>query len=96
MKTVSCPKNSWTTIIGNFGTGYPKTFYLTIAADAGQPVTGQFREQRYFWIIPETPTEGHLQPQMQFHRYWINGIYSVKIKPDVDCTVTFGKQPGLR
>ncbi len=87
MKRVFCKKNQYTKIIGNFGRGYPQTFKVTIMSQGDKKVTGRYLEKRYFWIFPQTPTEGRLKERMEFHRYWINGIYSVSIKPDTDVNV---------
>ncbi len=88
MRTVVCKKNKVTKIIDNFGRGYPQTFEVTIISEHDEEISGSYFEKRYLWIFPETPIKGKLQPQMQFHRKWINGIYSVAIKPDCDVVVT--------
>ncbi len=88
MRTVICKKNKVAKIIDNFGRGYPQTFEITISSEKGEEISGKYIEKRYLWIFPETPIKGELKPQMQFHRKWINGIYSVTIKPDCDVIVT--------
>jgi hypothetical protein len=87
MKTIICKKDKLTTIISNFGRGFAQTFNLSLTSESGEEVAGTYIEKRYFWIFPEAPIEGKLELQMQFHRKWINGIYSVAIKPDVDIVV---------
>ena len=88
MKTILCKKNQFTKVISNFGRGYPQTFNLEIKSKNGEEITGIFVEKRYLWIFPKKPIEGKLKQQMQFNRHWINGIYSVSIKPNVEVVVT--------
>lgn len=88
MKTIKCPAGKFTKIISNFGRGYPQDFEITITSEKGETISGVYFENRYFWIFPQTPIEGKLEPKMLFHRQWINGIYSVEIKPDIDVVVT--------
>lgn len=87
MKKKLCKKDKITRIISNFGTGYPKTFRISFSSSSGEKISGTYIEKRYFWVFPQKPTEGELKPNMQFHRKWINGIYSVSIKPDQDLEV---------
>jgi len=87
MKIIFCPKGQLTKIISNFGRGYPQTFNIKIKSEKDGKISGKYIEKRYFWIVPEAPIEGDLKQNMQFKRYWINGIYSVAIKPDNDVTV---------
>jgi len=87
MKTITCPKNQTTKIICNFGRAYPQDFEIIITSENGEKLSGIYIEKKYFWIFPETPKIGNLEPQMFFHRNWINGIYSVHIKPDIDVVV---------
>ena len=87
MKRKFCKKGKSTKIISNFGTAYPQTFSINIANDRGEKVSGTYTEKRYFWIFPQKPIEGDLRNSMQFHRKWINGIYSVTITPDCDVEV---------
>ena len=89
MKKIICKKNKLTKIISNFGRGYPQTFNVRIISEVNEKVSGIYIEQRYFWIFPETPIVGDLTKEMQFHRYWINGIYSVAIKPDSNVVVEY-------
>ena len=84
---IICKKGLFTTIISNFGRGYAQSFNINITSETGNEITGTYIEKRYFLIFPETPIEGKLKSQMQFHRKQINGIYSVAIKPDVDIIV---------
>ncbi|OQY04184.1 MAG: hypothetical protein B6I20_03530 [Bacteroidetes bacterium 4572_117] len=90
MKTIVCKKGQFTSIINNFGKGYPQTFNIEISAEQNEEISGTYIEKRYFWIFPQTPIKGKLKAQMQFHRKWINGIYSVDIKPDMDVMVKRG------
>lgn len=87
MKPKFCKKDKFTKIISNFGSGYPKTFNVRIRSVTGEKVSGTYSERRYFWIFPQKPIEGELSNTIQFHRKWINGIYSVSIKPDSDVEV---------
>ncbi len=87
MKTIFCKKGQSTKIISNFGTGYAKTFHITIATKNEEQLSGTFLEKRYLWIFPQAPIEGELEKEMTFDRYWINGIYSVAITPKQDVTV---------
>lgn len=86
-KEQHCPKDVWTTVIWNFGTGYPKDFRLDIESEKEASLAGEFREQKYFWIFPQTPRTGQLQPILNFHRDWINARYTVAIKPKTDVVV---------
>ncbi len=88
-KSVECPVNKWTRIIFDFGKGYPETIAVTFESKGGGEVQGEYREKRYFWIFPQQPATGPLQPQMTFSRYWINGVYTVDICPKVDCMAHF-------
>ncbi len=87
MKTIHCKKNKSTKIISNIGRGYPQDFHVSITSASGEKISGTYCEKRYFWIFPKTPITGKLNDKMQFHRQWINGIYSVSIIPDSDVTV---------
>lgn len=87
-KQRTCAKDQWTTIISNFGTGIPRTFRITFTTKDGKILAGKYIEQRYFWIFPQSPSEGDLKPTMNFHRNWINAIYKLKIFPDTDVGVT--------
>jgi hypothetical protein len=83
-KKVSCAKGTWTKVISNFGRGYPQDFRVAFQTKDGKPVSGSYQEKRYFWIFPQSPIEGTLETKMTFHRRWINGIYSVKVRTDAD------------
>ncbi|MFC2103687.1 hypothetical protein ACFLSS_04580 [Bacteroidota bacterium] len=89
MKQILCKKNQLTKIISNFGRGYPQTFNVTLIPEGNEEVSGIYIEKRYFWIFPETPIVGDLKEKMQFRRYWINGIYSVAIKPNNNVVVEY-------
>ena len=84
MKQVFCKKNQFTKIIFNIGRGYPQTFHVKITSQDKKQVSGTYSERRYFWVFPQTPIEGNLEENMEFQRYWKNGIYSVAIKPTID------------
>jgi hypothetical protein len=83
-KRIECPKNQWTTLISNFGTAMPACWNISFQAPRGEKVEGSYTEKRWWWIFPQTPVTGKLTAQMQFERYWINAIYTLKICPDVD------------
>jgi hypothetical protein len=89
MKQIICKKDKLTKIISNFGRGYPQTFNVTIIPEGNTDVSGIYIEKRYLWIFPESPIVGELTEKMQFQRYWINGIYSVAIKPDSNVVVEY-------
>ena len=84
IKKVSCPKNQWTTIISNFGTGMPAYWNITFKTSSGEKVDGTYIEKRYWWIFPQQPVTGKITEQMNFQRYWINAIYSLKVCPATD------------
>jgi len=88
-RKVSCPAGRWTTLISNFGTGMPKTFTIAFHAESREDISGEYLEKKYMWIFPQRPVRGTLVPLMEFHRNWINGIYSVKVKPDIDLMAEF-------
>jgi hypothetical protein len=86
-KAIACMAGEWTTLISNFGSGMPARWTISLeATDPGVLVSGEFYERRHFWIFPQAPVTGPLQPRMVFTRYWINAIYVVKIKPDFQVT----------
>lgn len=84
MKRIECPKHQWTSLISNFGTGMPACWDIRFKAQDGEKVEGTYIEKRWWWIFPRTPVTGKITEQMQFERYWINAIYSLKVYPDVD------------
>ena len=86
-RKIHCPADSWTRIISHFGRGYRQTLRVRIQPLEGTEVRGEYRERRYFWIFPETPGSGPLEAEMEFVRYWINGIYRVDIRPQMACEV---------
>lgn len=88
-RKVSCPAGKWTTLISNFGTGMAKTFSIAFYTESRGEISGEFIERKYTWIFPQKPVRGSLAPLMEFHRNWINGIYSVKVKPDIDLMAEF-------
>lgn len=75
----------WTRALFDFGKGFPEDIRLVLAAEQGSGVTGQYKETHYDWIFPRKPVMGALAEELKFHRRWIDGIYSIDIKPDVDC-----------
>ncbi len=83
-RKVDCPKDEWTTLISNFGTGIPAYWTITFESKNGQVVEGRYLEKRYAWIFPQQAVEGQLKEKMDFQRYWINAIYSLKICPKTD------------
>jgi len=88
-RKVTCPACRWTTLISNFGTGMPKTFTIAFISKYDGDISGEFIEKKYFWIFPGKPIRGKIVPLMEFHRDWINGIYTVKVKPDSDLIAEF-------
>ncbi|MEN8208841.1 MAG: hypothetical protein ABFR50_06285 [Candidatus Fermentibacteria bacterium] len=88
-RKVSCPAGKWTTLISNFGTGMPKTFTIAFHTDSHREISGEFMEKKSIWIFPGKPVRGSIVPLMEFKRDWINGIYSVKVKPDIDLIAEF-------
>ena len=84
VKRIECPKNQWTTLISNFGTGMPACWNIRFKAQAGEAIAGSYIEKRWWWILPRKPVTGKITEQMQFERYWINAIYSLKVYPNTD------------
>lgn len=84
MKRIDCPKNQWTTLISNFGTGMPACWNISFKSQGGERIEGSYVEKRWWWVFPQKPVTGKLTEQMQFERYWINAIYSLKVCPNVD------------
>jgi hypothetical protein len=84
VKKIECPKNEWTTLISNFGSGMPAYWKITFKSKNGEKVDGQFIEKRYWWIFPQQPVTGKITEKMSFERYWINAIYSLKVCPTTD------------
>ncbi|MBI1889536.1 MAG: hypothetical protein HYS18_02705 [Burkholderiales bacterium] len=89
-KIIECPKDQWTTLISNFGTGISAVWTIRLKAKGGEKIEGIFIEKRYWWVFPQAPTTGELREQMRFERYWINAIYSLKICPKTDVIVEIG------
>ena len=85
-KSVRCPAGQWTTLVKNFGSGYPRTFIVRLAGDG--PIRGQWVEKRHWWIFPQKETVGELASELRFERYWINAIYSIRICPEHDVVAT--------
>jgi hypothetical protein len=83
-RRIPCPAGRWTKIISNFGTGYPRWFSVRLETRDGSPIDGEFVEKRALWIFPQPAQSGRLAATMQFHRRWINAIYSVSVCPTAD------------
>jgi hypothetical protein len=83
-KIIECPKDQWTTLISNFAAGMPKSWEITFKSQDGTKVSGKYIEKKSLWIFPGSPIEGELQEKMTFQRDWLNTIYSIKIKPEMD------------
>lgn len=83
-KKIECPKDQWTTLISNFGSGMPAYWTITFKTKDGSKVAGTYFEKRWFWIFPQQPVTGELTAQMTFQRYWINAIYKLKVCPSAD------------
>ena len=84
VRRIECPKDRWTTLISNFGSGMPAGWNIKLEAINGQQIEGSYIERRWWWIFPQAPITGELSQQMRFERYWINAIYSLKICPETD------------
>lgn len=85
-KSIHCPAGQWSTLVKNFGSGYPRTFLVRLAGDG--PIRGQWIEKRHLWIFPQKETVGPLASELKFERYWINAIYSIRIRPEHDVIAT--------
>ena len=88
---VHCPKGEWTTVISTFATGTPASWKLEVEAQQENNIDGIYQEQRFFWVFPNSPTEGHLAPVLHVHRKWINARYILKIRPEHDVIVKIHK-----
>lgn len=86
IKKIVCPKNEWTTIISNHFVQIPVSWRIKFVSETGEAIDGIYSEKRFMWIFPQAPTEGRLEAEMIFNRYWINTFYSLKIHPAVDLT----------
>jgi hypothetical protein len=72
-------------VIFDIGRGYPESMLLVLTSDNGD-LSGEYKETHYNWIFPQEPAMGALTSELKFNRrWWIDGIYSVHIKPDVEC-----------
>jgi len=87
VKTIVCPRDQWTKIIGSWCVALDKDWNVSFASDDG-PVAGEVVEVKYVWIVPRDAVVHSLKPRMSFHRNMINGLYSVSVKPAVDVTAT--------
>ncbi len=90
-KKIECPKNQWTTLISNIGTGMPACWNITFKARNSEKIEGSYSEKRWLWIFPQTPVTGKITGQMQFRRHWINAVYSLKICPETDVIAEIDK-----
>ena len=84
-KPVWCPADEWTRIIFDFGKGFPKTMNVTLEVSSGEVIEGEYKETHYNWIFPKKPIIRPVLSSMKFSRRWIDGIYSVDIKPSTAC-----------
>ena len=82
-REIECPRDTWVTLIFDFGKGYSEEYKILFETPDGEPVSGRYEEHQFFWICPQAVTRGKLENRMNFRRYWINGIYKVKV-----CTTT--------
>lgn len=87
-KRQHCPGGQWSVIIFNFGTGMRRVFKVKFDTGVDKLVTGKYLEQKFQWIFPSDPTDGMLTTNMSFTREQMNGIYILKIRPDIDVEVT--------
>lgn len=85
-KKIFCPKNEWTMIISNAFVQMPVSRRIKFVSESGEMIDGTYSEKRFMWIFPQTPTDGRLEAEMVFDRYWINTFYSLQICPTVDLT----------
>lgn len=85
-KKIACPQNVWTTIISSYFAQMPVSWRIKFVSESGERVDGIYSEKRFLWIFPQAPTEGQLEAEMTFDRYWINTFYTLKICPAVDLT----------
>jgi hypothetical protein len=83
VRRIECPKDQWTTLISNFGSGMPARWTIRFRARDGK-VEGRYLERRWWWVFPQQPTTGELSQQMEFERYWIKAIYSLQVCPKTD------------
>jgi len=58
---------------------------VTLESSSGGGIDGKYKETHYNWIFPRDPVIGPVGLSMKFHRRWIDGIYSVYIKPSEEC-----------
>ncbi|MBX2868016.1 MAG: hypothetical protein KTR18_05050 [Acidiferrobacterales bacterium] len=82
---VKCSAGEWTRVIFDFGKGYPETRQIVLSAPNSDRVDAEYRETHYNWIFPKQPVIGEFSGSATFHRRWIDGIYSVYVKPTADC-----------
>lgn len=83
---VFCAKGRKTIVISSIGHSYRRTFTVTFVTKDGGPVSGEYTERRFWWIIPLKPVTGPIQQTMQFERQASNNIYLVSFKTDTDAT----------
>jgi len=73
-------------IISNAFVQMPVSRRIKFVSESGEMIDGTYSEKRFMWIFPQTPTDGRLEAEMVFDRYWINTFYSLQICPTVDLT----------
>ena len=88
MTTIRCPAGQWTHLIGSAFTGMPKSWTVRFAGLDGAPPRGRYREKRWWWLFAQRPVVAPLEPEMQFHRKWINAFYRLEIWADEDLDAT--------
>jgi len=67
----------------SFGVALDKDWKVSFASDNGV-LSGEVTIFRTVWVFPRPQESLRLQPTMLFQRNMINGIFSVKVKPDID------------
>ncbi len=83
-RTISCAAGEWTPIFRHHFVQMPYAWTVTFAAVDGGIVTGEVKETRSSWIMPNPPTLLPLTATMYFQRGWWNTFYSVYVKPERD------------
>jgi hypothetical protein len=83
-----CRSGEWSLVVFDFGRGYAQDRNVLIRPICeGNDVTGGYMEYHYNWIFPKKAQIGSLSEEMNYKRRWIDGIYSVWIKPGLDVVV---------
>lgn len=86
--TVSCRAGEWTRVIFDFGKGMAETMEVELHCSEDTDVIAEYRETHYNWIFPKEPVTGEFSASCRFSRRWIDGIYSVYIRPSIDCVAS--------